>query len=733
MAFFIFIVLFFIHMIMSNLKKAKTALKKYFGYSSFRPQQAEIIESILAKQDTLAIMPTGGGKSICFQIPAILFDGLTIVLSPLIALMQDQVQALKANGISAEFLNSSLSIDEQREIAQKLNNNEIKLLYISPERLLTPSFFDFLEKIEVSMIAVDEAHCISSWGHDFRPEYTQLAILKQKFPTIPIVALTATADKITRRDITQQLNLQDPEIFISSFDRPNLSLNVKPGIKRIQVILEFLSNRPNEAGIIYCLSRKNTENIADKLQAAGYNALAYHAGLPTKKRTEVQNSFLKDNTQIICATVAFGMGIDKSNVRWVIHYSVPKNIESYYQEIGRAGRDGLPSDTLLFYSYADIIVLKDFVEDSGQKELQEAKLERMKQFAESSTCRRKILLSYFGESLEKNCGNCDVCLNPPKEFDGTILAQKALSAIVRTNQQAGMNMVIDVLRGSRNQEIIKRGYDRIKTHGVGGDVKFLDWQNFIIQMLHQGLIEIAYDEHHAMRLTELGKNVLIGEKKIQLVTLETTIEKQKKDKKAANKPKRSRTEILQETLFGALQRLRKDISDNTWLSPDQIFSDATLKQMALSCPTSEWEMLLVSGVSEAKFKTYGEDFLDCIIETMAKFYEEEKTMKGATYILTLHLLRQDKSIEEICNIRQIQELTIFGHIATLIERGHKLNVKKYISDKELEKIMYAIEFLKETKKINPIFEYLDQEIEYYKIRLGLGIYNWVQKEKRLNS
>lgn len=716
---------------MSTLKKAQSALKKYFGYTKFRPNQSEIIESVLKGQDTLVIMPTGGGKSICFQIPALVLEGLTVVVSPLIALMHDQVQALKANGISAEYLNSSLTFDQEREIAQKLQKDEIKLLYVSPEKLVSQNFLSFLQKLKISLIAVDEAHCISSWGHDFRPEYSQLKVLKTILPQTPTIALTATADKITRRDIIQQLHLQNPEVFLSSFDRPNLSLNVRPGKNRLKVILEFLDSRKNDSGIIYCLSRKSTESLAEKLQSFGYDALPYHAGMDNASRTEVQNDFLKDNTRIICATVAFGMGIDKSNVRWVIHYNVPKNIESYYQEIGRGGRDGLPSDTLLFYSYADIVVLKQFLEESGQKELQEAKLERMQQFAESLTCRRKILLSYFGEVLEKNCGNCDVCLNPPQEFDGTVIVQKALSAIARTDQQIGITMLIDILRGSRNQEILKKGYDQIKTHGAGGDIGFLDWQNFIIQMINQGLIEIAYDDHHSIKLTSLAKEVLFSKKSIRLVALQNILQKRKEDKKAP--AKKSNAQLLQEGLFAHLRELRKQISNDTWLTPDQIFSDATLKQMALSSPTSPWEIQQVSGVSEAKFKSYGETFLKGIIQFMVNFYQDKQSMKGATYVLTLDLLQQNKTVEEIVEIRGLNPVTIFSHIATLIQRGHTFPIEEYITEKELERIFRAIKYTGETKALNPLFEYLDGEIEHHKIRLALGIYNWQHKLKKLNS
>lgn len=418
-----------------NINAAKEALKQYFGYDQFRPLQEEIIERVLDKKDALVLMPTGGGKSICYQIPAIIQEGICIVVSPLIALMKDQVEGLRANGVAAAFLNSSLSGSEQMAIESQAMKGQLKLLYVSPERLLSSNFLNMLSTLSISLIAIDEAHCISAWGHDFRPEYTQLKFLKERYPDVPLIALTATADKITRKDIASQLTLNNPEYFIASFDRPNLGLTVMPGRNRYALIVDFVKKRPNQSGIIYCLSRKSTEDMASKLKNDGFSAHCYHAGLPPKIRAKAQENFINDKTTIICATVAFGMGIDKSNVRWIIHYNMPKNIESYYQEIGRAGRDGLQGDTLLFYSYGDVIQLRKFLDESGQKEVQLAKLKRMQQYAEAFVCRRKILLSYFGEDLAENCNNCDICQNPPRQFDGTVLAQKALSAITRLTKK----------------------------------------------------------------------------------------------------------------------------------------------------------------------------------------------------------------------------------------------------------------------------------------------------------
>jgi len=438
---------------------------------------------VLSLNDALVLMPTGGGKSVCFQIPALMFDGVTIVISPLISLMKDQVEALKANGIAAEFLNSSLSAQEEKNIIERSLKGTLKLLYISPERLSSAGFTELLGSLKVSMFAVDEAHCISFWGHDFRPEYKRLNILKERYPKVPLIALTATADRVIRRDILSQLRIPETKTFVASFDRPNLSLAVRPGLKRMRQITDFLKLHRNQPGIIYCLSRKSTESVANNLSKLGYKAKHYHAGMDNVSRSRTQNEFIRDEIQIICATIAFGMGIDKSNVRWVIHYNMPKNIESFYQEIGRCGRDGLPADTILFYSYSDVIMQAEMLNEATpeRRELLDAKLKRMKQYAEAESCRRRILLSYFNETNTKDCGNCDVCKNPPKKFDGTIIAQKALSAIARTGEQINSTLLIDILRGSHNRQVMEKGYDKIKTWGAGRDLRGEEWSDYIFR------------------------------------------------------------------------------------------------------------------------------------------------------------------------------------------------------------------------------------------------------------
>ena len=584
----------------------KEVLKKYFGYAEFRQQQAAIIKAALQGKHTLVLMPTGGGKSICFQIPALMLPGLTLVVSPLISLMKDQVDSLKANGIKAAYLNSSISIEAQRDIEQELLNNELKLLYTAPERLVTYEFRNLLSKIKLSLVAIDEAHCISQWGHDFRQEYTQLGFLNDL--KIPIMALTATADKITRRDIIKQLEIKDSNIFVASFDRPNLNLDVRPGQKKMQQLLPFLEAHQNESGIIYCLSRKGTEQLAEKLNDEGYQAAHYHAGVDNETKMKVQEAFQKDDMPIIVATIAFGMGIDKSNVRFIVHYNLPKNLESYYQEIGRAGRDGLPSDTILFYSYADVMKMKSWANDSGQPELQNNKLQRIQQYAEASICRRRMLLSYFGEHYDKDCGNCDVCKNPPKYLDGTVLAQKALSTIERMQRKGvapKLTLLAEVLRGSGKKELYTLGLDKLPTYGIGRDVSFLDWQQYLVQMLHLGLFEIAYDEHNTLKTTTAGWRVLKGEV-VKMVKPVSYMKKKAAAESAAKK--KTIPEDYDNNLFEALRSLRKAIAVEENVPPFVIFHDSTLKSIAAHKPQTLAALAEMPGIGEHKLNKYGEKF-----------------------------------------------------------------------------------------------------------------------------
>ena len=596
-------------------------LKKYFGYTEFRPQQKEIITNILNKKDTLVLMPTGGGKSLCYQIPALMMEGTAIVVSPLISLMKDQVETLQANGIAARALNSMNSDTDNTNVRMECLQGKVKLLYISPERLISETSY-LLRDIKISLFAIDEAHCISQWGHDFRPEYTQLDILRKQFPRIPIVALTATADKITRQDIVKQLKMNEPEVFISSFDRPNLSLDVKKGYQqkeKIRIIKRFIEKHGNESGIIYCMSRKTTEKVAELLYDEGFDTAVYHAGLSNFEREQTQNDFINDRVQIVCATVAFGMGIDKSNVRWVIHYNLPKSIESFYQEIGRAGRDGMKSDTMLFYSLGDMIQLTKFAEESNQKEINIEKLNRMQQYAESDICRRRILLSYFGETMEHDCGNCDVCRNPPERFDGTIIIQKALSAIARTNQQIATGTLIEILRGNFTQEISEKEYDKIKTFGAGRDVPSRHWQNYLLQMLNMGYIEIAYNENNHLKITELGAKVLYGKQNAELVVIKEDefSNKQYKKNTIVTSPVQIKKNaygnlVDEDSLFETLRLLRLKLAEQEAIPPYIVMSDSTLQSLCDKKPKTLEDLDDISGFSEYKKKKYGRDFVNAI-------------------------------------------------------------------------------------------------------------------------
>ena len=596
-------------------------LKRYFGYTEFRPQQKEIITNILNKRDTLVLMPTGGGKSLCYQIPALLMEGTAIVVSPLISLMKDQVEALQANGIAARALNSMNTDTDNTSVRMECLQGKVKLLYISPERLISETNY-LLRDIRISLFAIDEAHCISQWGHDFRPEYTQLDILRKQFPRVPIVALTATADKITRQDIVKQLKMNEPEVFISSFDRPNLSLDVKKGYhqkEKIRIIKRFIEKHGNESGIIYCMSRKTTEKVAELLYDEGFETAVYHAGLSNFEREQAQDDFINDRVQIVCATVAFGMGIDKSNVRWVIHYNLPKSIESFYQEIGRAGRDGMKSDTMLFYSLGDMIQLTKFAEESNQKEINIEKLNRMQQYAEADICRRRILLSYFGETMDHDCGNCDVCRNPPERFDGTIIIQKALSAIARTNQQIATGALIEILRGNFTQEISEKEYDKIKTFGAGRDIPSHHWQNYLLQMLNMGYIEIAYNENNHLKITELGTKVLYGKQNAELVVIKEDdfSNKQYKKNTISSSPVQIKknaysSQEKEDTLFETLRLLRLKLAEQEAIPPYIVMSDSTLQSLCDKKPMTTEALDEISGFSEYKKKKYGRDFVNAI-------------------------------------------------------------------------------------------------------------------------
>ena len=679
-------------------------LKTHFGYDSFRPNQLEIIQHVLSGKDTLAIMPTGGGKSLCYQLPALAQQGVAIVISPLIALMKDQVDALKGNGVSAAFYNSSQDQQTQQDILESLMAGTLKLLYVAPESIW--GITNYLEKSIISLIAVDEAHCISSWGHDFRPAYTQLKRLQLEFPGAPIIALTATADKATQEDIVNQLGVPKATKFISSFDRPNLYLDVRPGQQRLQQIFKFLGSRGLQSGIIYCLSRKNTETLAAKLKAKGYDAKAYHAGLTPELRSSIQEDFINDRTPIIVATVAFGMGIDKSNVRWVIHYNMPKNIEGYYQEIGRGGRDGLKAHALLFYSYADVMQLRKFAEGTQTQEIQIAKLERMQQFAEALSCRRKALLNYFGEFITEDCGNCDICKNPPTYFDGTLIAQKICSAVVRLQEKEALGLVIDVLRGSNNQQVFEKGYQHIKTFGAARDISWRDLQQYIIQLLNQGVLEIWFHQGGRLLLTSQAKQILFEGKQIKLATLSK--------QQAKTKEVKETSAVKTKELFEKLRVLRAVYAKDMGVPAYVIFSDASLKDMEQKKPTTMEGFSKISGVGKAKLEKYAAAFIKIIAK-----HQDGNATKLPTHQKSYNLFQEGLSITQIAHKRGITENTVYTHLIKINEMGTPLDLHQFINSSEILKIQQAKKVLENPDSLKAYFEHFEEKMPYHKIKLGL--------------
>lgn len=717
-----------------NIERAQEILKHQFGYDSFRMNQQSAIECVLSKKDCVVLMPTGGGKSLCYQIPALMADGLTVVVSPLIALMKDQVDALVNNGVAAAFLNSTQTSREQTEIFQAVRKGDLKLLYVAPERLLQSDnqFISFLKDINVSLFAIDEAHCISSWGHDFRPEYIQLGKLKSYFPNVPLIALTATADKLVRKDIIERLHLTDYELFVSSFNRPNIFYTVEPKRNSYGRLLEYLENKRDESGIIYCLSRNSAESLAADLRDEGYNALAYHAGLEKEKRDKHQELFLKDEVKIVVATIAFGMGIDKSNVRFVVHFDLPKNIESYYQETGRAGRDGLQSEALLFFSWGDVNKLKGFAEVEGNKsqtDIMLKKLNQMGEFGDLKTCRRKYLLKYFDEELIEECGQCDNCNTTFEKFDGTIIAQKALSAVYRTEQRFGLSYLVDFLRGSQ-AKTIRDEHKNLKTYGIGADVSKNNWFDYFKDLISQGYLKQTEGTYPTIALTEKSLPVLKGDERIEL--FKVTIKEDKKEKSLAS----SLSYDYEKDLFDELRTLRSRFARAENVPPYVVFSDATLVEMAAFLPLSEDEIRRIAGVGDLKLQKYAADFLEIISDycernnlqsriNLKTPKREPKTRtkrdeKGqTTYDVSLDMFKSGLSISEIAESREIAAGTVETHLIRFISSG-EVRLEDLVDAKKIEPIKDAIKRTNAGYAVAPVKEFLGEDYSYGEIRAVLA-------------
>ncbi len=705
------------------------SLKKYFGFSTFRPHQEAIITHVLDGGHALVIMPTGGGKSICYQLPAVLSDRLTLVISPLISLMNDQVRSLRANGITVGALHSGTSSDESRTIYHQIADRSLRILYVSPERALSQNFLEYISQQQIGLIAIDEAHCVSIWGNDFRPEYAQLPRLTSMFPGVAVLALTATADKATQEDIRLQLQLNDPLTFLSSFERPNIQLSVRTGMQRIQQIREFVKAREGQPGIIYCLARKTTEQIAATLQGYGYKVAAYHAEIDNTTRKKVQEDFQFDRLQIVCATIAFGMGIDKPNIRWIIHYNLPKNIENYYQEIGRSGRDGLPAEALMFYTFRDIAVYKEFIDASEAndvfKRVQREKLERIWEYSQATNCRTNVILNYFGEYRSAPCGHCDHCHHPPEGFDGTQFAQMALSACKRCQESIGMNMLVDVLRGSGRKEIYDRNLHQIKTYGAGKAYSYKEWVWYITQMINQGLLEIEYTKHSVLQCTPLSDAVLYHGKPVTLQRLpeehvEPIIERQ------------SKTSKFFAELLERLEEVCEGIAREQGIPAFTIFPKGTLREMASERPITVDELSALSGVGDYKASKYGQEFIDAIRNYMTE-QNTIKRPKGMTYIETLNLFRQGMSIGDIAIQRKMSASTISSHLAKMYEKGEAIDLEQFLHNGDLVLAQQAWRASGYSEHNGKIKEQVGDSLDYERLNFAMAILRKRQdvKEKSL--
>ncbi|KEY18412.1 DNA helicase RecQ [Kaistella antarctica] len=729
------------------MKKSTEILQQYFGYDSFRLNQASAVENVIAKKDTFVLMPTGGGKSLCYQVPALVLDGTAIVISPLIALMKDQVDALRVNGISAAFLNSSMNPLEQNETFRQLKEDKLKLLYVAPEKLSADngSFLNLLKEINISLFAVDEAHCVSHWGHDFRPDYLFLNGLKKEFPQTPIIALTASADEITRKDIIKQLNLQEPAVLISSFDRPNIKYFVQPKQSVLNHVVKYLNEHPNDSGIIYCLSRKGTEDLANNLKENGVNAAFYHAGISSTERAQVQDDFIKDKIRVMIATIAFGMGIDKSNVRFVMHADLPKNIESYYQETGRAGRDGLPSEAILFYSNADVMKLKKFAMVEGNEEqssLMLRKLQQMTDFAEMQKCRRQYLMEYFGESHPGNCNSCDYCLSDFENWDATEDAQKLLSAVYRLKERYGKNLIIDFLRGSKGVKITD--YMRnLPTYGIGANADKTYWQNLIKQLVINDFLRDSNEEFPVLKLTEASKDVLFGKREVNLQKVKEQAQAVTVAEIEISDPSDNIETNLE--LFDELRILRRQQAEQENVPPYVIFSDASLMELATYLPNTKEELEQISGFGAFKIEKYGEIFLNVILDfcnknnLQSKIAEKTPRIKRApkkinkyeagTYTTTFQLYKEGNSVEEIANIRNMSLNTIQNHLANFVEVG-TIKASELMDINKIDPII-SIAKTQTILSLKAIKEELGEDYSYFEINVALAFYKWEEKEKNL--
>lgn len=692
---------------MHQSSKLVETLNKYFGYSTFRSKQEEIIQKVISGEDSLVVMPTGAGKSLCYQLPSLIMDGMAIIISPLISLMKDQVDSLQQVGVDSAFFNSSQDAKSKEAVIQKVLNGKLKILYLSPETFSDSKIQELLSKVKVTLVAVDEAHCISMWGHDFRPEYIEIGTLAKQFK-VPVIALTATADEVTRADIKKQLKLSTPNEYVLSFLRSNLSITVKPGIDRLNTILSFLSSKKDESGIIYCLSRKGTENLASSLKQQGMSVASYHAGMSTVKREKVQNDFSRDNVKIVCATIAFGMGIDKSNVRWIIHYNMPQSIENYYQEIGRAGRDGLDAEALLFSSLSDVMLLKNIFSRNDSK-IKVSKLDRMYKYTESFTCRWKELLSYFGEKLEEDCKVCDICKNPPKTIDGLIITQKALSVIKRVRNPIQKSILIQILRGALTKRVVQFGFDKVKTFGKGNDLTNHQWMWYIDQMISQGLISIDFDHYNTLEITPAGEKVLFSNREVKLVKASLD------SKRTYTKGEVSDKSDLHDGLFSKLKVLRKNLADKENVPAFIIFTDKVLDEMVRKLPLNLNSFVSIEGIGDIKSKKYGRLFIDEIIHYLQFEYQQGNKVKGGSQLVTLKLFKSGLSPTEIVAERELSKDTVFGHLIDLTGSGFEIDLTKYISKSESMNISKVIREVGE-ESLSSIFKALKGKVDYWKIK-----------------